>query len=346
MRARSGISLAASLLLLTSPALAEESTLQQDISKVISQVRDDKFLTFNFENDMIGGGSDRNYTSGVRVTYFDLGTPLPPHAKALDRVVPTFSLNETTSVYYSLGQNLYTPRDVEDPAHQPGDRPWSAFLYGSMGLFTITDNHVDSLEATVGVVGPAALGEQSQKFIHSHISGSPTPKGWKHQLKNEPALMLSWERRWPERISLDRFGWRAGATPHAGLTVGNVYTYANAGASFRVTPFDGRWQDDPIRVRPAMPGTGAFIIPENTFNWYLFSGVEGRAVARNIFLDGNTFTDSHSVDKKHLVLDANAGVAFTYGKARLSYALIYRSPEFDGQDEGDIFGSVSLGLRF
>src|SRR3546814_11015068 len=29
----------------------------------------------------------------------------------------------------------------------------------------------------------------------------------------------------------------------------------------------------------------------------LFAGVEGRAVLRNIFLDGNTFADSHSVDE-------------------------------------------------
>src|SRR5690606_21744570 len=102
----------------------------------------------------------------------------------------------------------------------------------------------------------------------------------------------------------------------------------------------------PVRVRPAMPGTGAFVVPENTFSWYLFGGLETRAVARNIFLDGNTFANSHSVDKKPFVADLNAGIALTYGKVRASYALIYRTKEFDDQDKGDLFGTVTLGVRF
>lgn len=51
----------------------------------------------------------------------------------------------------------------------------------------------------------------------------------------------------------------------------------------------------------------------------MFVGAEGRAVGRNIFLDGNSFKDSPAVDKKPFVTDAIAGVAFTYSKVRLSY---------------------------
>jgi len=36
---------------------------------------------------------------------------------------------------------------------------------------------------------------------------------------------------------------------------------------------------------------------------YLFAFVDGRAVGRDIFLDGNTFTDSHSVTRKTFVGD-------------------------------------------
>jgi hypothetical protein len=31
---------------------------------------------------------------------------------------------------------------------------------------------------------------------------------------------------------------------------------------------------------------------------------------------------------------------------RASYALIYRTKEFDDQDKGDLFGTVTLGVRF
>lgn len=327
-------------------AAETEPTLQSDITRQIRKTPDEKFITFNSENDMYGGGTDRNYTNGARVTYLDLGASVPEFFHTIDRLVPTFSINETTSISWSLGHNLYTPADIEIAAEQKDDRPWAAFLYGSAGLVSVTKNHIDSLEATVGVVGPAALGEQVQKFIHGHVSDSPMPKGWRHQLKNEPGLMLSWERSWRERYGLDAMGWSAGATPYIGATVGNIYTYANTGVTFYLTPYGRGLQDVPVRVRPAMPGTGAFIVPENTFSWYLFGGVEGRLVGRNIFLDGNTFADSHSVDKKYLVGDATAGVAFTYGRARLSYALVYRTEEFQEQDKGDVFGTVTLGVRF
>lgn len=329
---------------------AELGTLQSDITNAVRQTKktnQSRFITLNSENDLYGGGTDRNYTNGARATYTDMGASVPEIFHMVDRAVPTFSINETTTISYSLGQNLYTPQDITIAAHQPNDRPWAAFLYGSASLTTVTNNHVDSLEATLGMVGPAALGEQTQKFVHEHISGSsPTPRGWRHQLKNEPGLMLSWERSFPERYSLETFGWRSSAVPYIGATIGNIYTYASAGASFNISPYGDGFQDAPVRVRPAMPGTGAFVVPDNTFSWYIFGGVEGRAVARNIFLDGNTFTSSHDVDKKPFVADANIGLALTYGKTRISYALIYRTKEFDGQDQGDVFGTVTIGRRF
>jgi hypothetical protein len=341
------LALVAFSFLVVAPAAAQEPTLEKTMSKKVRQVGDkDKFLTFNFENDMLGGGTDQNYTSGVRATYFDLGMKIPEWAKTIDFIVPTFGINETTSIYYSFGHNLYTPRDITQTVQPANDRPWAAFLYASAGLSSITDNHIDNVEATIGVVGPMALGEPIQKFVHKHISDSAEPMGWDNQLENEPALMLSWERSWPNRWNFNTLGWTGALVPHAGVTLGNIYTYANGGVSFRLSPFDGRFQDDPIRVRPSMPGTGAFIVDDQTFTWYFFGGVEGRAVARNIFLDGNTFESSHSVDKKPLVMDATAGLALTYGQVRISYAAVYRTKEFDDAENGDVFGTVSVGLRF
>jgi hypothetical protein len=43
------------------------------------------------------------------------------------------------------------------------------------------------------------------------------------------------------------------------------------------------------------------------FGWDLFFGTQGRAVARNIFLDGNTFQNSRSVSKEPVVADLIIG---------------------------------------
>jgi hypothetical protein len=170
--------------------------------------------------------------------------------------------------------------------------------------------------------------------------------GWDNQLKNEPGLMLGWQRSWPQYMTADVGPFFASVTPYTGATLGNVYTYGDVGLNFRLGPESEKWQDTPVRVRPAMPGTGFFEIPEDKWSWYLFAGAEGRAVAQNIFLDGNTFTDSYSVDKKIFVADLNAGLAITYDQLRISYTGVYRTREFDTQDDPEFFGAISAGYRF
>lgn len=345
-----GVSVLGSLVLPLS-AMAQEATaptLEEKIPAAVKRqnITDSKILTFSYENDMIGGGEDEYYTNGVRASLLDVNAKIPDFIYKTADFIPLIDLNDQTGITYSVGQNLYTPSNIETALPQPNDRPWAAFLYGSAGLTTISEDHIDEVEMTLGMVGPAALGEQTQKFIHEHVSDSPTPKGWSHQLKNEPGLILSAQRRYPRMWETDVGGLNVAAGPYAGATVGNIYTYGNGGLTLQISPKGSEWQGMPVRVRPAMPGSGFFAIPEGGPDWSIFAGIEGRAMGRNIFLDGNTFADSESVDKKFLVGDANAGIATTLGRARLSYSIVWRSKEFDGQDDDTIFGVVNLGIRY
>lgn len=67
---------------------------------------------------------------------------------------------------------------------------------------------------------------------------------------------------------------------------------------------------------------------------------------RNIFLDGNTFTDSRSVEKKHLVADLAAGIGVLAGKAQFCFAYVYRTREFETQENAQEFGSLSLSISY
>ena len=334
----------ASLFLVPAAVQAEE-TFEQKVRRELENKPREQFLTVTMENDLFGAGTDRNYTNGVRLGWLDTSATPPKVAGFVDKYVPFFSVNDTTSVYYSAGQNLYTPRNILAKTPDPDDRPYAAFLYGSVGMATAVENHLDSIELTAGVVGPMALGKGTQQFVHDLI-GSDDPSGWDHQLENEVGLMISTQRLWPEAYTAEIGDLHFRTSPYIGSTLGNIYTYANTGLIFQLVPKEYQWQSLPPRVRPAMPGSGYFSVPEDTFSWSVFAGLEGRAVARNIFLDGNTFRDSPSVDKKYFVGDANIGVAFTYGRTQLSYTLNWRSEEFQGQDKPDIFGAVSLGYRF
>lgn len=53
---------------------------------------------------------------------------------------------------------------------------------------------------------------------------------------------------------------------------------------------------DPMRIAPSLPGSDYFE-PTAGLGAYVFAGVNGRAVARNLFLDGNSFQSSRKVDK-------------------------------------------------
>lgn len=321
-------------------------TVEQSVPDRVLDAPQKKIMTLVVENDSLGGGTDKNYTSGVRINFTDVQAKFPDIAYKIDKLMPVFELNRTSTIYYSLGHSIYTPRDIRLKNPKAGDRPWAAFLYGSMGMVTLTDNHTDEVEATVGVIGPAALGEPVQSFIHEHLTDSPKPEGWAHQLKNEPGIMLAWQRGWPMFLNghIGRNAWSL--KPYGGATIGNIRTYADAGLTMSLSPHDSKWQDTPIRVRPAMPGTGIYEIPRNQWSWNLFSGIEGRAVARDIFLDGNTFAKSNSTKKNNFVADATGGVAFTYNKTRISYTLVYRTKEFKRQDNPEVFGALSLGVRF
>ncbi|MEK7802387.1 MAG: lipid A-modifier LpxR family protein, partial [Pseudomonadota bacterium] len=141
--------------------------------------------------------------------------------------------------------------------------------------------------------------------------------------------------------------YRLRVEPNAGIAIGNVSTFAGVGGTMTFGPNQKQLQDTPPRLPPAMAGTGYFDTPQNRdWDWYLFTGLNGRIVARDIFLDGNSFRDSAAIDKKRFVMDANAGAAITYGDTRLAYTLIYRTKEFYGQSDPAIFGSLSLTRRF
>ncbi len=323
---------------------AEAQSFQDKIPADLLQ-SDHRFLTLTLENDMFASSSDQNYTHGTRLTYFDVGMDSPDILAALDCVLPFFTFNETTSVAYSIGQNLYTPENIKTRNPDPNDRPYAGFLYGSAGFSTVNADTIDSLELTLGVIGPWSLGETVQEAVHDFV-GADDPSGWAHQLDNEVGVIVSWQRNWPEIYAADFSDYHMRVSPHVGLSLGNIYTYGSSGVTLQLTPKKYQWQSPPMRVRPSIPGNGFFAVPDHHFAWSAFIGLDGRAFARNIFLDGNTWKDSASVDKKPFVGDLSGGISVAYGAAQISYSVNWRSKEFDGQDEPSLFGAVSVGYRF
>lgn len=296
----------------------------------------DRHVTLTGDNDFFAG-YDHHYTNGLQLAVSADDLPLPSFVRSL----PPLREGRDRRVTLSLGQRIHTPTDKARAVPDPIDRPYAGWLYAMAEASVRHDDVVDSVLASVGVVGPAALARQTQNAYHALI-GSSTFQGWDRQLDNELALMVGLERAWPSRLKT-RFGaFSVDATPRVGLTVGTVYTYANAGAVLRV----GRNLPDDfaatnISLGPPRDGyrpTGA----EN--GWYAWIGTDVRAVAWNTFLDGNLRGDGPRVERKPFGIDLQAGVAMTWNRSRLGFAIVRRSKEFTTQSGADTFGQMTYSF--
>lgn len=309
-----------------------------------------------FENDLFIG-TDKHYTNGVQIRLLspDLtdyrespGIPEWAH-RVIDRLP---FINEPClqrNIEFSLAQKIFTPEDIRARNLVRDDRPYAGWLYLGGAFHNKNPRRLDTIALQIGMVGPAALGEEAQNNVHE-IRDIDRAKGWDNQLHNEPGLVAYYERKWraAERYGRNRrFG--ADLIPHIGGAIGNVATYVSAGTEARVgwnLPAD-------FGTSLIRPGGGTNAPADNSdprvgarWGFYLFGGLSGRMVGRDIFLDGNTFEDGHSVDRKLLVGDAFAGVSALLGGFKLSYAQVWRSREFEGQDDAGSFGSVTLSYSF
>lgn len=300
--------------------------------------------TFNvmLENDIFAN-TDQHYTNGVRFSYLSAEDDVPDTIENYANQMPFFDNTGNKRFSFALGQSMFTPRDITTPNLIQRDRPYAGWLYATAGLISDHDDRLDNLQFTIGMVGPASLAKETQKFVHDHIAADD-PKGWHHQLKNEPGFILTYERSWRNLYENTPFGWGVDITPHAGFSLGNIFTHAAAGATVRFGQ-DLPADYGPVRIRPSLPGSD-FFIPTKDFSWYLFAGVEGRAVARNIFLDGNTFTNSHHVEKETFTGDAQMGLSMIIFDTRVSYTHIFRGKEYETQGVNDQFGALTVSWRF
>ena len=313
-------------------------------------------FTFFWENDLLAG-TDRDYTNGFKFTW---STPyltnreesrLPEWSYPILNRLPL--VNDPVSsraISISLGQNIFTPEDTDTEELIEDQRPYAGHLYLAFGFHSKKGNRKDTWEIGLGVVGPPSLAEETQNGIHE-LFGNERAKGWDNQIKTEPTLEFICESKWRLIHSELGRGFECDIIPHVGGAVGNVAIYANTGAELRF----GWNLPENFGSCPIRPGceTGAAIgTPKDTtfhrsrFSVHLFTGVDGRAVLHNIFLDGNTFKDSHSVDKENFVADLMAGLAISYGRYKFSYSYIYRTKEYETQDDPQVFGSVRFSFSY
>jgi hypothetical protein len=296
-----------------------------------------RFASFTFENDFFAG-YDKHYTNGMQLAFLADVAAAPA---ALRNVAPLRWSADPQAVV-AIGQRIYTPANTDITPPDPNDRPYAGWLYLMTDLRTRAEPTIDHLTITVGMVGPASGARQTQDFIHTAL-GEVESKGWDTQVRNRATFMAGFERAWPGVVSGGFAGTSYDLATRVGVTVGTPMTYADAGAVLRY----GRNlpADLPVtHISLGPPRDGFRGAP--AFGWYAWTGVDGRAVAYNTFIDGTSFNGGPQVSRETLGYDLQVGIAAVWPKARVGFAFVQRSHEFVGQAGSDRYGQLAVSFAY
>ncbi|MFT6387533.1 MAG: hypothetical protein ACJAUP_000904 [Cellvibrionaceae bacterium] len=313
--------------------------------------------SFYLDNDLFSD-TDDGYTNGIRFSAvspdlddFDEDPILPSWLRSINRKLGFFRGDEIDlqrNMVVTLGQQMYTldERYIDRTDVVEEDRPYAGWLYVGFGYQVSNFNRLDTAVFNIGVVGPSSRADDVQNTVHD-ARGFDKYQGWDNQLRDELGLQWLYTRKhkFYQPIDVGKLGYDI--ITQWGGSLGNVATYLEAGAEFR---FGWNLPKD-FGTSSASPG-GDNSSPGSRFDSrvrnILFGGlhgfmaVNGRWVLHDITLDGNTFSDSHSVDKEPLVGSAIVGLAMTISRWKLSFSRQFITDQFKGQEDSKGYGTVSI----
>lgn len=199
---------------------------------------------------------------------------------------------------YAIGQTIHTPKNKKSSELIKDDRPYAGHLYTHYEIAEPESaTKVLRYGVQFGIIGPYSYAEETQKFIH-RILDNNDPAGWDNQLNTEATINLNAEYHGV----MNTPGKYWDILYAYGLQVGNVQTSLDSNLTLRIgSNLSNTMVVDPINTRN-----------KNDFNYNFFISTDDKVVLHNIFLDGNTFEDSHSVNRIPFVSEFGLGFYLEY----------------------------------
>ncbi|MDY0361993.1 MAG: lipid A deacylase LpxR family protein [Desulforegulaceae bacterium] len=313
-----------------------------------------KTFSFFFENDAFFD-TDREYSNGIRLsmTYSNLPPNYYKVQNFLEKIgrFTKISDGDSTQAYsLSIGQNIYTPENTQTKELVKDERPYAGLTYIGTGIISATETTMKTLEFSTGIIGPLSLAEKTQKTIHETF-GWQEPMGWDNQLSNEPFIEIVFSKRWKKKnISNNGFGFDL--IPEMGAGIGNALVYLQTGINFRVGYNIPNDFGTP-RIRPAtdtnfpLDKTDPRFYPKyKRLGLYLFCSADALYVPRNIFLDGNTFKNSHSVKRNPVIGSTIAGLGVIIHRFNIIYGHVFNTKVYETEKDRQYYGTISVSYTW
>jgi hypothetical protein len=322
------------------------------------------YLTFYLDNDLFAN-TDKDYTNGSRLSWIsenrDLHQigfiqrglqPLTGDGESLGLFRAITGFDDLEAVRYNFGvsltQLIFTPEDFASVTQPEGQRCYAGWSALGFSLHAKDDQILNSIELIIGVTGKPSLAEEAQNFIHD-ARGVNKFQGWENQIPTEITGDLSFLQRRrldfggnTNPLSMDGIGeW--------GARLGTFRTNAMLGGMLRIGLFLPADFSDPRLSETAYAHkyfTGNEIEKSN-WSLFLLGGFRGSMVVHDATLDGPLFAEFDTGNKREpFVGEVYAGFGFRIKGTELSYAHTWRSREYQEQDGGTGFGTISVRLAF
>ena len=302
-------------------------------------------ISFILENDLFLQ-MDHDYTHGFGISW--ISRDREPDTPECFFSRPFFGLLRAIagkvsqkSMSFYLKHAIYTPTNLTEKNLIIDDRPYAGSLILLIGWHIRSHVRLTSLGLEIGWIGPGTGAECFQKTVHNWID-SPDPRGWGHQLKNEPLLGLRFDHRWRMVRTEPARGPVIDIIPHAGFGLGTTQTYLTTGGQIRLGKVPKNFGTS-MRIS-AVNDTPNIQTKKLRLGLYGFLDLFGMLVIRDILLDGNTFRQSHLVDKHMIRGYACLGVGFLLNRTILTAKAVFESKQFPTQKKAH--GYVSFCLSF
>jgi hypothetical protein len=266
---------------------------------------------------------DEEYTNGVAIGFESLrGTWWSRRLSGVPRACrigdPSSGLCVTTHV--GIGQDIYTPDLARPPFAVPDwedERPYAAWLYVTGAAHRVSPRALRVIDVSLGVVGPAALGEFAQGVAHRINRGfTERAEGWETQVGGEPGLLIGVRQQiLALRLATGEKG-MLDLAPFAGAVLGNVRTGLDLGGRLRLGyNLSHPWDPRAWRGRPPV-------------EFFATAGGRMGYVARDFSLDGTLLRGGRRVERVPVVPEYEFGLGLRLHALSLGWTATTRGREY------------------
>ena len=283
-------------------------------------------VNFYFEDDVYTH-TDDGYSAGERLSFLWY---IPDENYT---IYDTLFLDYGPSYSYftfALTNQIFTPTDTNSKTLIENDRPYAGWSYAEFGMHKSSKKHLRSLLIKIGIIGSSSYSKEIQNNFHALI-GNDYTKGWGNQLNNEIGVNLKYTHKWM-LLSKSNTLFESSLVPFVEGELGNIAINAKGGVNTRIgynIPKDFSVSSIDYGADPGIPAYDEYQnMKKLPWSFSLNFSAAASVVERDIFLDGNSFGKSHSVEKEPFIYYYGFGFTVRYKDFSFDFIEIRNSKRF------------------